>query len=71
MRTVIISGGVEGIQRVEFDEEHAKMFLLAVAGDVEAHNATCPNDQRWVWGEEGTDQEPLTPIVPIVGTQEG
>lgn len=62
MRTIIISGGPEGIQRVTFEDKDATIFFNAVAGDVERHNAVSSVEDRWVWGEEGATNDPM--IVP-------
>jgi len=58
MRTLIISGGVEGIQRIEFDDKNASLMFRAISLDVEAHNSLNTVENRWVWGEEGTESDP-------------
>jgi len=58
MRTLIISGGVEGIQRIEFEDKDASLMLRAISLDVEAHNSINSIENRWVWGEEGTSNDP-------------
>ena len=58
MRTFIISGGPEGLQRIEFEDKDLGLFTRAVEGDVERHNAVSSVENRWVWGEEGTLNDP-------------
>ena len=39
MRTFIISGGPEGLQRIPFEDKDFGLYIRAVTGDVERHNA--------------------------------
>ena len=58
MSVFIISGGPEGLQRIPFEEKDRGVFTLAIAGDIEAHNYRSSIEDRWVWGEEGTPNDP-------------
>ena len=58
MRTFIISGGPEGLQRIPFEDKDFGLYYRAVAGDVERHNAVSTVEERWVFGEEGTPTDP-------------
>ena len=58
MRTFIISGGPEGLQRIPFEDKDFGLYIRAVTGDVERHNAVSSVEDRWVWGEEGTPNDP-------------
>jgi len=58
MRTLIISGGTEGIQRFEIEEKDYAIMVRAAELSVELHNSTSSIENRWVWGEEGTSNDP-------------